>query len=280
MQNKKEILELSPILQRYFTKEKAFDEILNLKGEIFREHKNRRTLRFEINGKGYFIKIHRRIGLIEILKNISSLKLPVFSAENELKAINKLTELGLDTMKIAGFGQRGTSPLCMESFLITEEITDTISLEKLTKDWKINPPSFKLKLNLIKKLAEITRIMHMNGINHRDLYICHFLLDKTKPGWKEGRDIKLYIIDLHRVQIRKKTPERWIIKDLSGLLFSSMDAGITKKDVLRFMTGYTQKPLRTILKEDIHLWNKIYIKAMFLYKKEFKKLPTISLTHF
>ncbi len=235
MSRKKEILELSPVLQEYFTKEKTFDEILNLRGEVFREHKNRRTLRCEINGKGYFIKIHRRIGLIEILKNILSLKLPVFGAGDELKAINKIRELGIDTMKIAGFGQRGTSPLYMESFLITEELIDTISLEKLTKDWAINPPSFNLKLNLIKKVAEITRIMHMNGINHRDLYICHFLLDKRIPEWEEGENTKLYIIDLHRVQIREKTPERWIIKDLSGLLFSSMDAGITKKDVFRFM---------------------------------------------
>jgi len=273
MPSKKEILELSPVLQKYFTREKAFDEILNLQGKIFRKHKNRRTLRFEVNGIGFFVKIHRKIGLKEILKNISSLKLPVFGAGNELEAINKLTELGIDTMKIAGFGQRGPSPLWMESFLITEELTNTISLEALTKNWKINPPSFNLKLSLIKKVAGITRTMHKSGINHRDLYICHFLLDKTIPDWEEGKNIKLYIIDLHRVQMREKTPNRWIIKDLSGLLFSAMDAGITKKDVFRFMIEYSQKPLRIILKEDPCFWNKIYSKAIALYKKEFKRFP-------
>lgn len=267
------MLELNPVLKKYFPEEKTFDAILNLKGEIFREHKNRRTLRFEFNGKGYFAKIHQKIRLAEILKNILSLKLPVFGAENELKAIKKLEDIGLDTMKIAGFGQRGYYPFYLESFIITEELINTVSLETLTKEWKTNPPPFNLKLNLIKKIAEITRIMHLNGINHRDLYICHFLLDKTGPEWEKGKNIKLYIIDLHRVQMRKKIPERWLIKDLAGLLFSSMDIGITKKDVFRFMIEYIQKPLRNTLKEDNLLWKKIYLKAASLYKKEFKKSP-------
>jgi len=32
-----------------------------------------------------------------------------------------------------------------------------------------------------------------------------------------GQDFKLYLIDLHRVQIREKVPHRWRVKDLAGL---------------------------------------------------------------
>ena len=56
------MIELCPELRDYFKGADAFDEVLNLDGKVYRLHKNRRTLRIERNGKGYFVKIHRRIG--------------------------------------------------------------------------------------------------------------------------------------------------------------------------------------------------------------------------
>ena len=52
------------------------------------------------------------------------------------------------------------------------------------------------------------------------------------------RDIKLYLIDLHRVQMRARTPRRWIEKDVAALHFSSMNIGLTRRDRLRFMKSY------------------------------------------
>ena len=50
-----------------------------LKGEVFRELEARRTLRIEVAGRGYFVKIHRGVGWGEILKNLLSGRLPVLS---------------------------------------------------------------------------------------------------------------------------------------------------------------------------------------------------------
>ena len=119
-------MELSSALQNIFKGKNAFNEILEVEGEVFREHKNRRTVRIIRDGKGYFVKVHRNIGWREIIKNLFSLRLPVLSAGNELRAIRKLDALGIETMKVAGFGERGHPPAWLESFLITEELENTI----------------------------------------------------------------------------------------------------------------------------------------------------------
>ena len=48
-------------------------EAFNIQGEVYREPRgaNRRTLRFELNGQGYFLKLHWGVGWREILKNFS-----------------------------------------------------------------------------------------------------------------------------------------------------------------------------------------------------------------
>ena len=105
------MIELCPELRDYFKGADAFDEVLNLDGKVYRLHKNRRTLRIERNGKGYFVKIHRRIGWGEVLKNIFSRKWPVLSARNEYRAIKKLETLGIDIEEPGGGDYRSHRPL-------------------------------------------------------------------------------------------------------------------------------------------------------------------------
>lgn len=127
-----------------------------------------------------------------------------------------------------------------------------------------------MKRALIRKIAEVTRILHENGINHRDYYLCHFLLDVS--AGKDNFDLnhlQPYLIDLHRVQFRKKLPARWRIKDLAALYFSALDIGLTQRDLLRFIRDYTQKPLR----QSLHSvrWNKIAAKAAKLQQRFYRK---------
>ena len=118
--------------------------------------------------------------------------------------------------------------------------------------------------------------MHKNGINHRDLYICHFMLDLDslrKPTitselynfWKNYHP-KIYLIDLHRAQIRSRVPKRWLIKDLAGLYFSSKDCGLTRNDLLRFLKAYTHKSLRQIFKTQNSFWQKVKKRGDKLYR--------------
>lgn len=229
-----------------------FDQLMKLRGEVFRQQPGRLTQRVMLGGTHYFIKQHTGVGWKEIFKNLFQLRWPVLGAQNEWRAIAKLSSLGVSVPVVKGYGQRGFNPARQQSFILMEELTPTMSLEELCQEWKTTPPSFTFKRKLIEEVARITRIMHLNGINHRDLYICHYLLSLPVTD-----DIKLSLIDLHRAQIRQKTPERWIIKDLSGLYFSSKEAGLSKRDKFRFMKAYRQLPLRDIIQREQKRWEKV-----------------------
>lgn len=90
--------------------------------------------------------------------------------------------------------------------------------------------------------------MHRAGVNHRDCYICHFLLHTDRPVTAD--DFKLSVIDLHRAQTRATISRRWRDKDLAALYFSALDIGLTQRDKLRFLRGYFQRPLRRVLKDE------------------------------
>ena len=222
-----------------------------LEGEVFRELEARRTLRTEVAGRRYFVKIHRGVGWTEILKNLLYLRLPVLGAHNEWQAIKALGELGVETMHVVVFAQRGGNPATRQSFIVTEELAPTISLEDFCGDWPAEPPSLALKRALIRRVAEMVGRMHRGGVNHRDLYICHFLLH-LDPAPTVG-NLKLSMIDLHRAQVRQEIPRRWRDKDLSSLYFSALNIGLTRRDHLRFLCGYFNKTPREILKDEAEL---------------------------
>jgi heptose I phosphotransferase len=233
-----------------------FIAVEQLHGDVLRALEGRRTLRIEIANHGYFAKIHRGIGWREIFKNLLSLRLPVTGARNEWQALQRLHEHHIDTMRAVAYGERGCNPARRHSFLITEELAPTISLEDFCREWKSNPPAPALKWRLIRRVAEMTGAMHRAGINHRDLYICHFLLHLPA-----GDNPRLSLIDLHRAQIRDQTPHRWRDKDLAALLFSTHDIGLTPRDHLRFLRAYFAQPLRNILRQEHHLVGWLPIEA-------------------
>lgn len=87
----------------------AFAEVERLEGEVYRELEARRTLRTEVHGRGYFVKIHRGIGWGEIVKNLVTAKLPVSGASQEWQAIQRLQEIKA-TMTAVAYGERGSNP--------------------------------------------------------------------------------------------------------------------------------------------------------------------------
>jgi len=223
----------------------AFAEVEALEGEVYRALEGRRTLGVEIQGRGYFVKIHRGIGWAEIFKHLLHLKLPVLGAAQEWRAIQAVREAGIATMTAVAFGERGRNPARQHSFVITEALTPTVSLEDYCRNWPLNPPEPALKWALIRRVAEMLRRMHGAGINHRDCYLAHFLLHTDSPPTADA--LRVSVIDLHRAQIRNRVPLRWRNKDLAGLYFSALNIGLTQRDKLRFLQVYFNQPLRDIL---------------------------------
>lgn len=266
---------LNDIFQAAWQNQDAFRKVDELQGEIYRAVASRRTLRFEHQGRYYFAKIHKGVGWLEIIKNLVLLRKPVLGAGEEWHAINKLNTLGVETMTVAAYGMKGRNPARISSFIITEALENTVSLEDYCRPWPESPPDRKLKLALIERIASISRTLHENGVNHRDYYICHFLLVRDSIiGSSEYADLTLHLIDLHRSQIRSHTPFRWRVKDVSGLLFSAMDIGLTSRDLARFMRTYSGKSLRLTLQEDTRFWNSVLQKANKMYLEDKSELPT------
>ena len=260
-------IDLREPFDRLWKDKDVFAEVFALEGVEFRNVKNRRTFRIEVDGKGFFVKIHRGVGWKEIFKNLLQFKIPVTGAGNEYRALEKLHSLGISTMDTAAFAERNFNPSGKESFLITRELTDVVSLEDLVKEIQL---SFPLKKKLIRTLGESAGKMHRAGINHRDCYICHYLLHRETVGDLSPR---LSVIDLHRAQIRKKVPFRYQVKDVAGLLFSSFDVPLSKMDVWRFIKAYCGGNLRDELKANGRFYQAVYHTALKLYQKEFGKIP-------
>lgn len=257
-----------------------FAQIFALPGQVYREQPGRKTFRYEDEGENYFIKLHYGVGWREIFKNIFNGRLPIIGAQNEYNAINRLKDLGI-TAKIVGYGWRGHNPAKQQSFIITKELLYTTNLEDFCKEWLKNIPSIALKRGLIRSVANLARNMHNRGINHRDFYLCHFLLDMTGgPDLLCPENLNLYLIDLHRSQLRTKVPFRWQVKDISGLYFSAMDIGLTQKDLFRFMKYYSQQTLKETIRNNRKFWRSTLKTAIKLYQKIHHKNPSLPFKNF
>jgi len=246
-----------------------FVEVLRLDGKVYRALEGRRTLRTEVGGQGYFVKIHQGIGWREVGKNLLSGKCPVLGAGQEWRALKRLQQANVPSMRAVAFGERGSNPARQQSFIITEELAPTIDLEQFCVNWRTQPPNPQLKRALIQEVARITADMHQAGVNHRDCYICHFLLH-LEPA-PRADNLRLSLIDLHRAQTRSQVPKRWRNKDLAGLYFSALEIGLSSRDKMRFLKTYFQRPLRDILQNEARLLRCLQRKAQRLHKRYLRK---------
>ena len=275
-QKRDESLYIVNELRQSLQGEDSFYQMMNIDGKVYREALGRRTLRFTRGNKDYFLKMHTGVGWGEIVKNLTYLRAPVVGALNEWHGVHRLKDLEIDTMTVAAYGIRGRNPATKHSFIVTEALPTDTSLEDFCATWKSKPPAtlkeVRLKRWIMNKVVETARVIHENGANHRDFYLCHFLLDAHFDQQQQvTAESKLFLIDLHRLQMRRKTPERWAVKDIAGLYYSSKDIGLSKRDLLRFIKLYRGKPIREILETERSFWHKVESRGNRLYESERRK---------
>ena len=269
------MLKISGKLSEDWQGQDIFEKVFSLNGQIFREKDGRKTICFKTGASIYFAKLHKGVGWKKIIRYLFQFRLPVLSAQNEWQAIKRFDELSIHTTPLVGYGKKGINPAQLKSFVITKALTGVESLEDFCRDWTLNPPGYALKRALIIKVAKIARTLHEHNIYHRDFYICHFLID-LNPGnqrFDPGKP-KLHVIDLHRVLIRNRQSNHLRIKDIAGLYFSSMDIGLNKRDIMRFIRIYKNKPLKNALDDNI-FWRKVRHRSIALYQKIHKKAPIL-----
>jgi len=254
------------IRQAWNGKQPQQEQIFTLQGKIYRQQPGRKTLCFRRAGQNYFVKLHWPPAYREIVKNLFSLRLPVLGAGNEYRAVLLLQQLHVASISMVAFAEYGAIPWRRKSFVISKALPPGISLEDYCKGWAEQPPDYCVKRLLIETLADISRRMHASGMNHRDYYLCHFLLShEQSEALLQGQRPDLYLIDLHRAQIRRRVPQRWLVKDLGSLYFSAVDAGLSKRDCLRFVRAYEQQSLAQVFARKQAFYSAVQRRAAALY---------------
>ena len=174
------------------------------------------------------------------------------------------------------FCERGLNPATRKSAIVTESLESKVTLEDFA------PGGPVLKRKLIAEVAFMAREMHKAGVNHRDFYLCHFLMDApfvedpkevTEALTEKDKRPALHLIDLHRAQIRQNVPRRWLVKDLGGLLFSAFEKDLTRRDLLRFARIYSDRPSREVLVQDAGIWDEVIERAIKLWFQDHDSLP-------
>ena len=211
----------------------CFDDFMRLEGTVAKSAvKERLTQRLDLEGATVYVKKHFFPGILEILKNLLRLRFPA-GALNEWRALLAFHAHNIPTMTPICAGRK---PLVWkiekESFLLTDDLGEAHRLDDFLKINGAIPcrgEVLETKKRILENLADITRRMHSAGINHKDYYLCHILMDKSE---------RLYVIDLHRVNVRDKVGKRWMVKDLAALLFSSLEVPVTQGQRLAFYKRY------------------------------------------
>ena len=247
-----------------------FNTVMTQQGQVFRDVPGRKTLKIRLGEESYFIKQHFGVGWAEIFKNLLTLKWPIVSAKTEELAIEKLNTIGIHTTPLVAYGKRGFNPARLQSFLITRDLGNVLSLEDVCADWINNPPTAAFKRKLIIAVAKLAAKLHQNGLTHRDFYLCHLCIDADKvviSTQPDAAEIDLYLIDLHRMQIKNKPVEKAVMKDMAALFFSAKDIGLTARDYLRFKYYYEAMHTPKPMQRSAPFWHAVVQRADKLYAR-------------
>ncbi len=130
----------------------------------------------------------------------------------------------------------------LRSILAVEELSNMLPLHEAVPVAlaALPPDAFRCwKQGLVTELARLARLLHDRHVFHKDLYLCHFYIDRgdltAVPADWRGR---VCLIDLHRLTHHPWSWRLWQLKDLAQLLYSSDLAGIDDRDRLLFWREY------------------------------------------
>lgn len=194
-------------------------------GKELRRYPEKSIVRFTHAGQTYFLKRYHYSRLSIFLRAALKWNFPVFSGLVEWQRLKQLGELDFRVPEAVAAGVGGTL-LYGLSFILLKELPGQ-SFEVLLQ----NKESFSLRRQrrLARALGQWVRRFHDHGFCHKDLYLCHlFCTDEDALG----------MLDCERIEFWPgAVPERWIVKDLAALLYSSKD--LVASSVRRsFICGY------------------------------------------
>lgn len=182
----------------------------------------------------FYLKRYDKPGIITQIRNWfwhGSFKSTMFY---DLEPSLQMAERGINVPKIVCYGEERGLVFERRSFIITEEVPGK-SLEEKVPDCFHQPKTasnIRQRREFIIKLAQLARQFHNSGYRHRDFYLAHIFY--SEKG-------EFYIIDLQRIFRPVLLAERFRIKDISQLYYSSPGSIFSRTDRLRFYKTYSGK---------------------------------------
>mgnify|MGYP002623015358 CR=1 FL=1 len=158
---------------------------------------------------------------------------------DEAMCARRLARAGIATLRPIAFGEARTTEGAAESFVLTEELTGYEPLDDFVRQrFPVRAAGARTARDrrlarLILEVGHLAARFHRAGYNHRDFYACHFFVREQAA---DQFDVRL--IDLQRVQHRRRWRRRWIVKDLAQLAYSAPAQLVRCTDRLRFARAY------------------------------------------
>ena len=198
----------------------------------------------------FYLKRHYKLSFWEGLMGWLFPKKASSPALQEFHHLATARQLGLQVpetvaaVEFIGPGARLRSALAVRELDNMIPLHEAIPLASVRQ----TPQAFRRwKKSLVSEMARMSRILHDRNWFHKDLYLCHFYIDKNDtfrtPNWRD----KVVLIDLHRLGSHTWTSQVWKIKDLAQLIYSSEIEGVDDRDRLEFWRCYRDLGPRSAL---------------------------------
>jgi heptose I phosphotransferase len=223
------------------------DRIMALElGDRFHAKQGRSIVRWTLEAAGQqrvvYLKRHYRLPWWQRWRALFRPGTACSPAMHEWEHLEWAGRQGLPVPRAAAAGEFiGPGPR-LQSFLAVEELTGMLPLHEavpLAASCLTAEAFYRWKCGLIDEMAAITWGFHCRHYFHKDLYLCHFYIEKkdltqVPVNWNR----RVWLIDLHRLTHHPLTRLWWQAKDLAQLLHSSDLPGITARDRLHFWRTY------------------------------------------
>jgi hypothetical protein len=253
-------------------------------GKVFRDKPGEGRLTVELalsDPRGgecvVYLKRYTRVPWRLALRRTLGWNEPVSQARHEASCIVRLADQGIASMRRVAVGQELACGGRKErSCLVTERIAGAVEADRWVEQQfagAITPEKADARRRFVLAVARLARRLHAARLVHRDFYLCHILV---RP--MEGGDPVLHVIDLQRMKWhRRRMPDRWRVKDLAALLFSSWPSAATHVRTDLFTREDWEAFAREYFGTDRFSWRqrllmlRVYWKARLLYRRAMRR---------
>ena len=240
-------------------------------GQCLRVLADRENWRLELStesqpARGAYLKKHHVKTLLSRLRAKLGIGAGQTAGRVEAQNVGRLAAAGIGVMRLLAYGEELRGDGRLESFVLTEELEDYTPLDDFLRRRFTECRAHRRTLadhqvqRLLRQVATLAGGFHRAGYNHRDLYCCHFFISESEPG---QFDVKL--IDLQRVQRRRRFRRRWLVKDLAQLAYSAPRDRIKCTHKLAFMRHYLG--VRKLRADDKRLIRQVLAKQRLMERK-------------